>query len=144
MPRAAPPPKRRCGPRVWLSADRRYRRSARSVMQIQAGLLALPAFARRGLSGFESVDDGGRDAPPIGHLVAVLLGPFTDRLGLLPVAATSACRATAALHAATGPPRGRDVLGEVVAQVGRVVLVEVDLVGHPVQAEGDGGNVTAG
>src|SRR6266702_4434134 len=52
-------------------------------------LLALATFAGRGLGGFECGDDRGRDTTPVGHLVAVLLGPFPDGLGLLAVTAAA-------------------------------------------------------
>src|SRR5699024_1555776 len=76
--------------------------------------------------------DGARDAAAVRDLVAGLTGPLPDPRGIVRAAAG---RGRAARAATAHPARLLDPGAELVAQLRRIGLGQVDLVGDPVQGE---------
>src|SRR3954454_9387256 len=79
----------------------------------------------------------GRHPAPVGDVVAVRARPVPDLPGAGSVRRGS-CGASPPARGRTHLAAVADVAGERVAQLRRVLLVQVDLVGRAVETEGDG------
>src|SRR4051812_14097865 len=86
------------------------------------------------------LDDVGRDAPTGGQLVPVLARPLTNGLGvhLAPGSGGGACTTGVAGPPSTRPPAVLDIDVERLAQSGRVLGRQVNLVLPTIEPEGDG------
>ena len=83
--------------------------------------------------GVVGLDHGASDASAIAELMAVLACPLADPRGPLRVTISSAPRASGA-SSANAPPV-QDPGLELLAQLLSVTVVQIDFVGHTVQAE---------
>src|SRR4051812_10695726 len=118
--------------------DAATRRDTKTAEGRSGGLRQQPAGSS--LSGLVRLDDVGRDPPTGGQLVPVLARPLTNglRVHLARGSGGGACTTGVAGPPSTRPPAVLDIDVERLAQSGRVLGRQVNLVLATIEPEGDG------